>query len=425
MPKDDSHNLPTGITPKTRKKNGRTVPVVTSDGTPVYRIRVWDSVLKRQTERTAEGIEAAKQILDEFNSAKRRPGRLQAERVKFVDVAARYLVAYKTKRDGTPRPKSSLAKERSCLNIYIIPVLGNAWIGDLDLPELNETVRGLVLKDGSPASGSTKSTVASVLRRLFAWAREERIITANPALELRTGWGGSVRRRVLIPSIPEVLRLAEALDHFKRGLGDVAMMLAFTGLRWEEAVAVPVGNVDLDGQHITVDRTASESGGRRDVRIDLKTRAAERVVAIPDIAMPAVRRLIGSGAQGREHSAGRLYGRLINGERGGYIGYAMWRRYLKLAHGYTAAHPDGIVKYTAHELRHVCASLLIASGATDMQVAYQMGHSRIETTKNIYGHLFTQDRASILEAMNQAVSRLYAYEGSEDDGKGEASGQAA
>jgi hypothetical protein len=48
-----------------------------------------------------------------------------------------------------------------------------------------------------------------------------------------------------------------------------------------------------------------------------------------------------------------------------------------------------------------------------MQVAHQMGHSKVETTKNIYGHLFTQDRASILTAMNQAVSRLYAYESCE------------
>ncbi len=88
----------------------------------------------------------------------------------------------------------------------------------------------------------------------------------------------------------------------------------------------------------------------------------------------------------------------------------MWRRYLKLAHGYTAAHSDGIVCYTAHELRHVCASLLIASGASDVQVAHQMGHSKIETTKNIYGHLFAQDRTPILDAMNQAVSRLYVYE---------------
>jgi len=189
MSKDSPRDLPTGITPKTRTKDGRTVPVVTSDGTPVYRVRVWDAVLKKQIERTAEGLDAAKQLLDEFNTAKRRPGRLQAERVRFVDVAARYLVAYKTKRDGSPRPKSSLAKERSCLNIYILPVLGNAWIGDLDLPDLNETVRDLTLQDGSAASGGTKSTVAAVLRRLFAWAREERIIPMNPALELRTGWG--------------------------------------------------------------------------------------------------------------------------------------------------------------------------------------------------------------------------------------------
>ena len=99
--------------------------------------------------------------------------------------------------------------------------------------------------------------------------------------------------------------------------------------------------------------------------------------------------------------------------RGGYLGYVMGRRYLKFAQGYTAAHPDGIVSYTAHELRHVCASLLIASGASDIQVAHQMGRSRIETTKNIYGHLFAQDRTSILDAMNQAVSRLYAYESQE------------
>src|SRR5260370_30343280 len=116
MSKDSPRNLPTGITVKARKKDGKTIPVVTGDGTPVYRVRVWDAVLKRQIERTAEGLEAAKALLDDFNDALRRPGRLQAERVRFVDVAARYLVAYKVKRDGTPRPWSSLAKERTILN---------------------------------------------------------------------------------------------------------------------------------------------------------------------------------------------------------------------------------------------------------------------------------------------------------------------
>ena len=38
------------------------------------------------------------------------------------------------------------------------------------------------------------------------------------------------------------------------------MILAFTGLRWEEAVAEPIGNVSIDGQCRRIDRTACESG---------------------------------------------------------------------------------------------------------------------------------------------------------------------
>lgn len=74
---------------------------------------------------------------------------------------------------------------------------------------------------------------------------------------------------------------------------------------------------------MTIDRTASESGGRRDVREDMKTRAAVRTVMIPDIAMPATRRLIDRGAEGRERSSGRLYARLINGDRGGFLSYSL------------------------------------------------------------------------------------------------------
>jgi hypothetical protein len=39
-----------------------------------------------------------------------------------------------------------------------------------------------------------------------------------------------------------------------------------------------------------------------------------------------------------------------------------------------------------------------------------MGHSKVETAKSIYGHLFAWDRSAVLDAINQAVSRLNAYE---------------
>ena len=203
--------------------------------------------------------------------------------------------------------------------------------------------------------------------------------------------------------VPSGARLALRMEIETRGLLRAALPLLRHRMPRDLERDISIIKAKLEGPE----------AGRRDVREDMKTRAAERTVMIPDIAMPAVCRLADRGAPGREYSDGKVYGRLINGDRGGYLGYAMWRRYLKFAQGYTAAHPDGIVSYTAHELRHVCASLLIASGASDIQVAHQMGHSRIETTKNIYGHLFAQDRTSILDAMNQAVSRLYAYESQE------------
>jgi hypothetical protein len=57
MPRNGRRDLPRGITPKLRKQGAQSVPVVTPDGTPVYRVRLWDSVLKKQIERTAEGLE--------------------------------------------------------------------------------------------------------------------------------------------------------------------------------------------------------------------------------------------------------------------------------------------------------------------------------------------------------------------------------
>lgn len=121
----------------------------------------------------------------------------------------------------------------------------------------------------------------------------------------------------------------------------MVIFMAFTGLRWELAVAVPIEDVDLDGQWITVDRTVSESGGRGDIRGRPQEPSPERVVAIPNIAIPAAKRLVDNWARGREISTGKLFTRLVNGEWSGYLGNAMWRRYLKLAHGFTAAHKDG------------------------------------------------------------------------------------
>jgi hypothetical protein len=61
-------------------------------------------------------------------------------------------------------------------------------------------------------------------------------------------------------------------------------------------------------------------------------------------------------------------------------------------------------------LRSNCELAGVARSGPASSLRAFRSHSKIETTKNIYEHLFGWDRAAILNAMNQTVSRLYAYE---------------
>ena len=51
----------------------------------------------------------------------------------------------------------------------------------------------------------------------------------------------------------------------------------------------------------------------------------------------------------------------------------------------------GLESRTSHEIRHACASLLIADGASIVQVAGQVRHSDPSITLRVYAHLFPRD----------------------------------
>ncbi|HEX2435762.1 MAG TPA: tyrosine-type recombinase/integrase [Solirubrobacterales bacterium] len=55
---------------------------------------------------------------------------------------------------------------------------------------------------------------------------------------------------------------------------------------------------------------------------------------------------------------------------------------------------------TLHEGRHTFASLLIDSGANPKAVQEFMGHSKIQTTFDCYGHLFPGSHDEVRERMD-------------------------
>ncbi len=409
----------------------RGVPVVdAATGRNKYRVRVYDPAKGGNIERIVVGRDEAKEVerqLNDQKAAQRGTGRsILPQRLTLDEIAGDYLAAYAYRHTGERRSQASWRKERTYLETYILPALGDEDVNGLTGKRLNAFTRGLTLQSGESASDSTKTTAAGVLARVLKWAKAEGLVRENKAEDMRKDWGGSVKRRTLIPSLPQVEALASALDDLKPGFGDVCRVLAYTGLRWNELVYVPLHAVDLNRQRIQVLGTASESGGKREVRDHVgKTAAAMRTIVIPDMAMPAVRRLHDRARQGqRQVQAGRMarlrpevqpvepegesFARLVNGDRGGFLAYGTWRRHLTEAKGYTAALGEPIT-YTAHELRHVAASILVGiDGAPADAIARQMGHSSVEFTRRVYAHLFEQDHDELLRAINARVSTLYA-----------------
>src|SRR4029077_8507378 len=61
----------------------------------------------------------------------------------------------------------------------------------------------------------------------------------------------------------------------------------------------------------------------------------------------------------------------------------------------------GLRKIRLHDLRHSFGSLLIRSGATIVYVKEQMGHSSIQVTVDIYGHLIPGANVSYVDRLDE------------------------
>jgi integrase len=75
-----------------------------------------------------------------------------------------------------------------------------------------------------------------------------------------------------------------------------------------------------------------------------------------------------------------------------------YRRHFKKA--VKAALPADKHGLRFHDLRHTCASLLIAAGAHPKAIQERLGHSSIQITMDRYGHLLPSVDAALVEMLD-------------------------
>ncbi len=97
---------------------------------------------------------------------------------------------------------------------------------------------------------------------------------------------------------------------------------------------------------------------------------------------------------------------LIFGRGGPTLPFAPMAIGRRAAKAWAAVEP-----ITLHECRHTFASLLIDAGANPKAIQTFMGHSKIQTTFDIYGHLMPGSHDEVRERMDAYLSETVSVHG--------------
>lgn len=288
---------------------------------------------------------------------------------------------YGTKAELKPK---TLEGYRGLLDTLVLPTWGGipvgdvtheavqAWISDMRTSGVRDTKKGL--------SASRTIQAYQVLRGVLDFAVKRRHIPTNPALGVDLPRKVTIERRYL--SHRQVEELATKMGEWRV----LTLVLAYTGLRWGEAVALRARRIDLDRGRIEVVESVTRVG-KALVEGPPKSHA-HRSVPVPSFLVEELRPVL------EELDEDDL---VFESPIGGFL--TSWTFRSK----FDAARP--IADMTPHDLRHTAASLAIQAGANVKAVQRMLGHATATLTLDRYGHLFDDDLDHL--AANLGESRAY------------------
>jgi integrase len=276
------------------------------------------------------------------------------------------------KRPGT------LARDRSAITRHIVPALGDRPLVELKPVDVQRFV-ALIASEVGP--GTTRSIFA-VLRSSLNDAVRLEMLARSPARGIRLP--ALERVEVTTLRIDELHRLGAAVEAPWRPMVYVA---GTCGLRFAEIVGLRWGRVDLTGGSLTVVETAPQ---RDSDRAEPKSRAGRRNVPVTSYVAEML----------REHCSVRDADALVfTARHGGRIYAPNWHRYVWSPARAAAGFPS----LRFHHFRHSAVPLWISMGANLLQVSRWLGHSSVQITADVYGHLFPETNDLVVARLDDAL----------------------
>jgi integrase len=280
---------------------------------------------------------------------------------------------------------SGFRSYESAWRIHVEPRWGRTRVSEIKFTAVQAWASQLAASRGAVVV----QTAYSVLARILDDAVRDRMLASNPARGVKLPKRPPRRNVYLTPA--QLHRLAAESGRY-RGL---VLLLGVGGLRWGEAAALRVSDVDFLRRRIDLHRNAVQVGTK--IVVGTLKSNKNRTVVLPEFVLDA----LAETAKGKRReellwptASGRYLGPPAS--KGSWLSGAVER---------CQQADKSFPRVTAHALRHTAASLAISAGANPKVVQRMLGHASAAMTLDVYADLFDSDLTSVAESVGKMWAR--------------------
>lgn len=283
---------------------------------------------------------------------------------------------------------NTLAAYRYNAERYLFPDLGRKRLATLSARELRLYFESLRRRG---VGERTVKYVHSTLRAALEDAVREEVIDKNPASLVRVPSPARVERVPL--SVDEVRMLLKAVGDDR--LRAMFVVFAMLGMRRSEVLGLRWEDVDLEEGFLQVRRGLQRVNGELMV-LPTKTLRSRRTIPLPHVVLDVL----------TQHRAAQEVERVSLAQRWPASTYVFTtpigtpidpRNCTRVVQ--EACRRAGVRVVRLHDFRHGCVSVLLGLGVPPRTAMDIAGHSTIEMTMNVYGHVSLDEKREALDKL--------------------------
>ena len=334
------------------------------DGAPRYVVRFRDPK-GRRTERSAGSTKKAAENLKTRIERELADGTLFSDEVDEYTFAEFYEYWMVAKRKAL-KP-STVASYESTFSVHILPHFSNNFLSEIKPMEIQKWINEITAKNISPDTvRRIYRYLRSCLRQAVAWD----VTDNDPCRGIILPRKNREELDFLKPK--EIKQLIYAAGEPENTLFAI---LAMSGLRLGEALALAWRHIDLQNNIIIVERAYDYWGGLQDPKTDSSRRSVPM--------MPSLVETVSEYGLIQEELRPDDLLFSVDGNRP-WDHSNVRKKFIK------TLERAGLKRVTLHSLRHTFASAMLASGASIKALQRALGHASATMTLNTYSHLIQE-----------------------------------